>query len=153
MNFWRNPIQKRADLALELQGSKIIEFLKKSNTETGRSGSELQGSKINEFLKKSNTDTGRSGSGAPRVQNQRISQEIQCKRTSLRVWAWKLPMDAFLLGTLKETEQSESLRVWASELQMDAFLIRILKETKQSESLRDQSENLSLGAPNGCFSC
>ncbi len=63
-------MQKRADLALELQGSKINEFLKKSNTETGRSGSELQGSKINEFLKKSNTDTGRSGSGAPRVQNQ-----------------------------------------------------------------------------------
>ena len=123
-------MHKRADLALELQGSKIIEFLKKSNA---------------------NGPVWESGPGSSKWML--FLLESLRKRTSLRVWAWKLQMDAFLIGTLKETEQSESLRVWASELQIDAFLIRILKETKQSESLRDQSENLSVGAPNGCFSC
>ena len=52
---------------------------------------------------------------------------------SMRVRAWKLQLDDFLIWTLKETEQSESLKVRAWELQMDAFLSRILGETEPSE--------------------
>ena len=48
-------------------------------------------------------------------------------------------LPTFVIRILKETKhswESDNLRLWAWELQMDAFLIRILKETDQPESLR-----------------